>query len=1468
MDSTNRCPQCDAELAGNAPRGLCPACLLKGGLGTQTGESGDGESQGGDFTPPTPAELAAYFPDLEILELIGRGGMGIVYKARQKSLDRLVAVKILSPKISRNAAFADRFAREAHAMAMLSHPHVVTVYDSGRSAGVPPAKEKAGETQSRSAGVPPAGAKTGETPALQKTGETPALQSDDGLYYFLMEFIDGLNLRQLLDAGKLAPEEALAIVPQICDALQYAHNHGVVHRDIKPENILLDKEGQVKIADFGLAKLVGGERNDFSLTASGQLMGTFHYMAPEQFEHPKEVDHRTDIYSLGVVFYQMLTGELPMGRFAPPSRKVQIDVRLDEVVLRALEKEPEQRYQQASEVKTQVETITNTPLQQGGLPRTEPDLPLRSTRGHYATPEYLLTPRGGLWQWQGSGELALYKDRLLFSSDWQRTEIPLASLQELGMARVTRWLSPPGHKFLSIIYDDKGQRKTLLFMVGSLWLCSPGESKRRAEECIVAIREAAQAATGNDVPRVTSKPVVMPTSPVGVIFIVLPVLLGVVFNLWLLFGGLHTIAGVALPTPRPMPEPLAHVVKQPTPLPPPARQPIVDPPRVPTPLPLPPLPRLSSAGAGRVPGAADAGMAIGRAAAVSPAAEMLALKGKWNIVHIEKGADADNYWGAILSYGSHPGSEKLLPDLHRLLFNQWGELLFFSSQEQVVGRLAYTICPTTIPKTIDLSHLSDQKQEPPLVYGIYKIDGDRLTICLTKILPWVKTDQRPTQYKVEPGSSDIVLTLERPRDEKATTAQDALAPLNGWSPIQQVEDGKSASNEELRRTCYTVLVLLSKQLCIFGKHRIDADGTMDPTFEMMRFTLDSSKQPKQITFVEGGQEGQTTPRTILPGIYRLEGDVLLIAYRKGVNPPEQFASTPGSGVTLLQLRRTPQPAPIRVGRPSRPAPQTASAQPTTAADESAKTPPVILRVADKPNGPWIGRLPNGVTVELLTIGENGRWWQPNGAPAAGPPCPLSERGPRSPEPDFTRRAFFARIGGVPLGQSAMNFEVRPSSGSDDRIAYQDIQKVPTHSYFSGVETGVPNTAKTVAVRWGVSAGPWQDAALAVLEPEGGLIGPGSWGDRLNSLRVAKTGMRGTEQLEMPYQRQYEERAIAILRSNNGFMKADFTRSQDRVVAMFESSHLAHDFREIKLQRRPYAWVEFQGVPTQWSDTPIRSPSLLPNTCNVAAQAKGPWVARLPSGVSVELVGVNDEDRWWQPDGSPLAEPPCQFDSRGVCDDASLVRRRFFLRLNGLPSQPAGIVGNVAPGVAPVTPTTVPQHVRQAGKQVENRVTFLAFEAFVPPASRTITAVTCGIATGPWKDFTSPSVLHDPQSGYISGGVSGGGYNVSLHISKNKDGVTAGVSVDRLETDDFRLVLITYDGRALTGPARIDHPKKQQTQTTVTATYPGLTLQEIKTVNIERRPYEWVCFPYVAAKPETEASPEAIRSNTATPPEKR
>jgi len=250
--------------------GLDPVKLLRQGAAEDT----FADDSFGGFTPPTPTELADIFPRFEILELIGKGGMGAVYKIRQPELDRIVALKILHPEISDTEAFSIRFTREAKALAKLNHPGIVTIHESGH---------------------------------------------EGGFYYFLMEFVDGVNLRQLLENGRISPREAMAIVPQICDALQFAHDQGIVHRDIKPENLLLDRLGRVKVADFGIAKLIGSDDPDATplrsegtmFTDGGDIVGTPQYMAPEQGSQPSEVDHRADIFALGVVFYQMLTGELP-----------------------------------------------------------------------------------------------------------------------------------------------------------------------------------------------------------------------------------------------------------------------------------------------------------------------------------------------------------------------------------------------------------------------------------------------------------------------------------------------------------------------------------------------------------------------------------------------------------------------------------------------------------------------------------------------------------------------------------------------------------------------------------------------------------------------------------------------------------------------------------------------------------------------------------------------------------------------------------------------------------------------------------------------------------------------------------------------------------------------------------------------------------------------------------------------------
>jgi len=303
---SNPCPKCGCELPTDAPQGLCPRCLAALNFATETLPPDAALLT--PQAPLTPEELAPHFPQLEIIKCLGRGGMGVVYKARQKTLNRLVALKLLAPERADDAKFAARFEREAQALAALNHPHIVTIHDFGQAGGY---------------------------------------------FYLLMEYVDGVNLRQAMQAERFTPEQALAIVPPVCEALQYAHEHGIVHRDIKPENLLLDKSGRVKIADFGIAKMIGttGEKGGESLS---QPFGTPAYAAPEQRDDSRQVDHRADIYSLGVILYELLTGELPKDKLEPPSNRVQIDVRLDEIVLRALEVKPELRFATAAEFRTQL----------------------------------------------------------------------------------------------------------------------------------------------------------------------------------------------------------------------------------------------------------------------------------------------------------------------------------------------------------------------------------------------------------------------------------------------------------------------------------------------------------------------------------------------------------------------------------------------------------------------------------------------------------------------------------------------------------------------------------------------------------------------------------------------------------------------------------------------------------------------------------------------------------------------------------------------------------------------------------------------------------------------------------------------------------------------------------------------------------------------------------------------------------
>ncbi len=262
----------------------------------------------GELAPGTG--LAGY----RIEGVLGRGAMGIVYRGRQLSLDRLVAIKVMSTDLVGQREFVLRFRREAAALAALAHENVVSVIDQGHQ---------------------------------------------DENWYFVMEFVEGPTLRRVLSQRVLRMSKALDLAWQIGRGLDYAHGKGVVHRDLKPENVLLADRGAfgyvAKICDFGLADLLYSDRSFVNLTGSRISMGTVNYMAPEQRQDAGRVDQRADVYSFGVLLYEMFTGELPIGRFDPPTAKnPHVDPRLEAVIMRALEQDARRRFPRVREM---VETL-------------------------------------------------------------------------------------------------------------------------------------------------------------------------------------------------------------------------------------------------------------------------------------------------------------------------------------------------------------------------------------------------------------------------------------------------------------------------------------------------------------------------------------------------------------------------------------------------------------------------------------------------------------------------------------------------------------------------------------------------------------------------------------------------------------------------------------------------------------------------------------------------------------------------------------------------------------------------------------------------------------------------------------------------------------------------------------------------------------------------------------------------------
>ncbi len=265
---------------------------------------------------------------------IGQGGMGAVYRGQHLKLGRPIAIKILHQHHGTDYAYAERFRREAQAMAQMNHPNIVSVYDFGL------------------------------------VGE---------YLYYVMEFIQGIDLHQSICHGTTPPAKAIEILVKVCDALTYAHSQSIVHRDIKPANILLAEDGRIKVADFGLAKRFDSQMT--MLTQTNMAMGTPDYAAPEQYDTKAEIDPRADIYALGVVFYQMLTGLLPRGSWHPPSAIVGCDTRIDAVILRALKPERDQRQHSAAEFKNELLAILTAPVMAAPQAPAPPPLITRSSSG-------------------------------------------------------------------------------------------------------------------------------------------------------------------------------------------------------------------------------------------------------------------------------------------------------------------------------------------------------------------------------------------------------------------------------------------------------------------------------------------------------------------------------------------------------------------------------------------------------------------------------------------------------------------------------------------------------------------------------------------------------------------------------------------------------------------------------------------------------------------------------------------------------------------------------------------------------------------------------------------------------------------------------------------------------------------------------------------------------------------------------
>src|SRR5438445_10925538 len=324
------CRKCGAKIFSDAPRGLCTACMLETALGILPGAVAEVDSSAGsldelsrDNAKPTSgvkeavraATMLGEFGDYELLEEVGRGGQGVVFRARQKSLNRTVALKVISLGQWASTAHLKRFRREAEAAASLDRPSIVPIYEVGER---------------------------------------------EGACYFSMKFVEGGQLDEVARREPMPIRRAVELITKVARTVHYAHEHGILHRDIKPGNILLDTKGEPQLTDFGLARLVEAES---TITRTREALGTPSYMAPEQAagEYTK-LSNATDVYGLGAVLYQLLTDHPPFAGGTtyetikllldteprqPRLLNPKIDRDLSTICLKCLEKDPQRRYPSA-----------------------------------------------------------------------------------------------------------------------------------------------------------------------------------------------------------------------------------------------------------------------------------------------------------------------------------------------------------------------------------------------------------------------------------------------------------------------------------------------------------------------------------------------------------------------------------------------------------------------------------------------------------------------------------------------------------------------------------------------------------------------------------------------------------------------------------------------------------------------------------------------------------------------------------------------------------------------------------------------------------------------------------------------------------------------------------------------------------------------------------------------------------------